>query len=346
MTRKLAFVDHSFHRKSTATCFLMELLRRVYHVDVYWDESWLHGPRADLQSIAGGGYDVILFFQLIDRYSPAEIRRTGCRNVVLAPMYDQSGGWTDHFWLKYRQFKVLNFSRTLHDRLAALGMNSRHFQYFLPPVAGPAEEDGDALRGFLWQRTADVTWEHVRKLMGGRGFQSFHLHLATDPPGYGSVNPSKDDSRRNSLTVSDWFEKREDYFAALSRANVFFAPRRYEGIGMSFLEALARGMVVVAPDCPTMNEYIRHGENGLLYNPSALRPLDFSAVGTLRAGARALAAAGCARWRAQESRLLEFIGEEQQSGRRIRPDTRVRNALAAAASVPGRAWKKLKKSLR
>ncbi len=345
MIGKLAFVDHSFHRKSTATFFLMDLLRRAYEVDVFWDESWAHGPRADLQVIAKGGYDVVLFFQLIDRYSPDEIRHCGFRNVVLAPMYDQSGGWTDHFWQKYRHFKVLNFSRTLHDRLSALGMNSRHFQYFLPPAAEPAGEGDDGLRGFLWQRTSDVTWKHVCNLMGETSFQSFHLHLAVDPPGYGPVTPSAEDSRKNAITISNWFEKREDYFAALNRANVFFSPRRYEGIGMSFLEALARGMVVVAPDCPTMNEYIRHGVNGLLYNPSSLRPLDFAAIEALRRGARASAAEGHARWRKQETQLLAFIEEEQKAGRRIAPLVQVGNVLAAAASFPRRAWKKLKRTL-
>ena len=80
MIQKLAFVDHSFHQKSTATFFLMDLLRQAYDVDIFWDESWLHGPRADLKAIAEGGYDVVLLFQLIDRYTPEEIVRCGFRN--------------------------------------------------------------------------------------------------------------------------------------------------------------------------------------------------------------------------------------------------------------------------
>ena len=51
-----------------------------------------------------------------------------------------------------------------------------------------------------------------------------------------------------------------------SRANVYFAPRLEEGIGQTFLEAIRWGRCVVAADNRTINEYIIHGVNGLLYD--------------------------------------------------------------------------------
>jgi glycosyltransferase involved in cell wall biosynthesis len=38
---------------------------------------------------------------------------------------------------------------------------------------------------------------------------------------------------------------------------------------MAFLDAMARGLCVVTPDRPTMNEYIEHGVSGLLFEPAA-----------------------------------------------------------------------------
>lgn len=52
----------------------------------------------------------------------------------------------------------------------------------------------------------------------------------------------------------------------IQKSALYFAPRKYEGIGMSFLEAMASGRCVIAPDYPTMNEYIKNGETGYLYN--------------------------------------------------------------------------------
>src|SRR6202012_2876394 len=37
-----------------------------------------------------------------------------------------------------------------------------------------------------------------------------------------------------------------------------------EGVGITFLEAMARGCAVVAYDAPTMNEYIESGKTGVL----------------------------------------------------------------------------------
>jgi glycosyltransferase involved in cell wall biosynthesis len=62
-------------------------------------------------------------------------------------------------------------------------------------------------------------------------------------------------------------ESRDEYLLATSAANVFLAPRAAEGIGLTFLEAMARGGAVIAYDAPTMNEYIRNGDNGILLKP-------------------------------------------------------------------------------
>ncbi|MGC2063331.1 MAG: glycosyltransferase [Thermodesulfovibrionales bacterium] len=307
MSRRLAFIDHSFHQKSTATFFLMELLRQYYQVEIFWDESWIGGDRIDPKVIAAGDFDAIIFFQLIDKYTPEDIRRCRCKNVILIPMYDHSGGWSDDFWLKYRAFKIVNFSRTLHERLAALGMTTRYFQFFLPPVETLPQS---GLHGFFWQRTDRITWAHIRQLIEGAAFKSFHLHLAVDPPGYERVLPSEEEIRHYNITVSEWFEEKEDYFSALSRANVFFASRHYEGIGMSFIEAVARGMCIIAPGLPTMNEYIRPGFNGFLYDPASPEPLDLSSAAMMGNNSSSLALEGYRTWSCSREELLKFVAAE------------------------------------
>ena len=51
-------------------------------------------------------------------------------------------------------------------------------------------------------------------------------------------------------------------------------PSRWEGFGIVFIEALACESIVVTSDIAPMNEYIKHGRNGLLVkdyeNPKAL----------------------------------------------------------------------------
>ena len=55
----------------------------------------------------------------------------------------------------------------------------------------------------------------------------------------------------------------KQYLEHLSKCNIFIVPRLYEGIGLTFLEAMASGMVVLSSNFPTMNEYIQNNINGI-----------------------------------------------------------------------------------
>ncbi len=48
------------------------------------------------------------------------------------------------------------------------------------------------------------------------------------------------------------------------KGKVLLFPTKLEGLGLPLLEGLASGLAVIATDAPPMNEFIRHGENGLL----------------------------------------------------------------------------------
>ena len=69
-----------------------------------------------------------------------------------------------------------------------------------------------------------------------------------------------------TIITSEGFADRSAYLAHMRAANVFFAPRATEGIGMANLEAMAHGMCIVAHDDATANEYLIHKQNGYLYN--------------------------------------------------------------------------------
>ena len=184
-----------------------------------------------------------------------------------------------------------------------IDIRSLYVRYYQDPVACSLPVDG--LRGFFWIRHEDlVSWPTVRALLGETRFVRLHLHIAPDPGSPAPSLPSKEEIQKYNITTSTWFEDKKELLELLEQSNVYFAPRHEEGIGQSFLEAMARGLCVIAPDNGTMNEYII---NGLLYSPDHLAPLDFSRWAELGGNARKSVEYGAARWREQASRMVDFI---------------------------------------
>ena len=83
--------------------------------------------------------------------------------------------------------------------------------------------------------------------------------------------------------------------ALFTTCDAYWTPTRYEGFGLTVLEAMAAGARVVAADVPAVNEIVEDGANGLLFpagNPerlavATLRLLDDPGLGSrLQAGGR------------------------------------------------------------
>jgi SAM-dependent methyltransferase len=66
------------------------------------------------------------------------------------------------------------------------------------------------------------------------------------------------------LEVIEGFVSRDDLRALHGRADAVLYPSRWEGLGLSLLEALHAGVPVMTTDGWPMNEFVEHGHNGLL----------------------------------------------------------------------------------
>jgi Glycosyltransferase len=64
--------------------------------------------------------------------------------------------------------------------------------------------------------------------------------------------------------INKKFLNKKDYIKFVKYSDVFISPRKQEGIGMSFLEAMSLGKYIVAINDSTMNEYILNRKIGLL----------------------------------------------------------------------------------
>ena len=158
-------------------------------------------------------------------------------------------------------------------------------RYFPDPSTLPCEK-GDPKRVFLWERG------EIGKKAAERLF----------PP---------EDGWALDIKAAGDFMPKEAYLNRLAKSSVVIAPRRKEGIGMAFLEAMAMGKCVVAANDATMNEYMRHGKTGILFTPGAERPVDETTVAAVRENLPAASEKFRAQWLADREKINDFIAEQK-----------------------------------
>ena len=300
-SKKIVFVDHSYHHKTKSSSFMLDYLKEFFEVEVVLDESWQGRPAPDL-SFIDEDYLAVIFWQILP--SPETVAQIKNENILYFPMYDQSGRLELDFWSKYSSLKIVNFSRALHQKLKSWGFQSLYVQYF------PEVKDfypGKAEEAFFWQRLSFINFEVVKKLFGKEKIK-IHLHQAVDP-NQQFLKPSQEDIEKFQITFSDWFDTREEMLELIREKAIYVAPREYEGIGMSFLEAMAMGKLVVANNQPTMNEYIENGKTGLLFDWQNPQPLDFSQREKIQKNAYEFMKKGREKWEKEKEKIVEFIKE-------------------------------------
>jgi hypothetical protein len=301
---RIAFFGLGYHTKTGSSRFLLDFLERHATVETFFAEADVAAVRRAAPDFNEAHYDAIVIWQLHEAFALLSGRHP---NVTFVPMYDamwRGGAFT---WKpSFSAAKILCFSWALRAEVMRRAPVHRRVQYFPDPAAVAPVTDFDSLRGFLWYRRRDIPPASVFALTAGTPFASLAIHDAPDP-GHEAPFPTAAPGHIGQLLRSTWSADGNGFAAALSGANVFFAPRPLEGIGMAFLEAMARGLCVVAPDAPTMNEYISHGTNGLLHGPGWLEPLDFTHAREIGARARDSMARGHAQWQAGLPALLDFI---------------------------------------
>nr|WP_241407662.1 glycosyltransferase family 4 protein [Clostridium beijerinckii] len=119
--------------------------------------------------------------------------------------------------------------------------------------------------------------------------------------------PTQEDEERFNIVYSDWFETRAEYYECLKKQSIYISPRLYEGIGFSFLEAMAMGKVIVSVDNATMNEYIVHGKNGILFSIDDVKPIKFEDIKQLQLNSYNTIVQGRKKWEESIPSMLDYI---------------------------------------
>lgn len=298
----LLLVDHEFHRKTKSFDFLREILNRRFDVDhVYidpegsFDEALL---RRDVEHVVIAQMDFITPLFL-----------AAGKRVCVVQMYDGSSALPDDHWRLNKQARYINFSAALHIRALRLGAESLLVRYYPDPKRFSPVTDHSTARAFFWQRLpkSDINLSLINQLFG-TSLDSLHVHTPADDGTKFDPKTLKD--FRHKVTHSNWFETQQQFLGVLESCNIFIAPRYAEGIGHAFLEAMARGMVVLAYNLPTHSEYISNWRDGILFDLNS-RDLQLTSDQRRKLGAAARMSVelGYQRWLANQDAINDFVME-------------------------------------
>lgn len=246
------FLTHPHHRYTQSFDWIEEAIGFPMRI-LYGDEATL---REYLPSLQEQPPKLLILFQLEHLAAWAS-----CFCPVLVfPMHDFTRMTPDGYLASLRGVEWISFSRFLHQRLSSLGLSSQYLQYAPDPSKFLQVSWEKGARAYFWERVpAELDDQAVQGLLSGLGVGSLEVRRLGDAQfGQGQSAETRKKAERS-------WQNPQDYIRQLANYNVYVAPRRFEGIGMTFLEAMAMGMCVVTENQSTANEYILSGKSGILY---------------------------------------------------------------------------------
>lgn len=299
--KKLLYIGHAYHNKTKSTAFLKDMFAKYYDIETFDFDPYKDDMSKHFLPLKGKKYDVVVIFQIMPSLDKLK-KYIKFKHCAFFPMYDGVPPRDSAIWYQYRDVNIINFSKTLHDELKSLGFSSFYFQFFPKPIK--ITDKGDEKSIFFWQRINAININMLERLIDFKGIKHIHFHHAIDPK-HTFVEPS--DKIAKKATHSTWFETREDMQKQMQKSAVYIAPRAFEGIGMSFLEAMAMGRCVIAPNNPTMNEYIVNGENGILYDLNDPKPIDLSDVRGIQKRTETFIKNGYEKWESEKWKIIDVL---------------------------------------
>lgn len=304
--RSLLFLGYEFHRKTGSSDFITDLFLKSYDVTCCYIDLLAEDPYSKLEVLKGRKFDVLVCWQVMP---PRQLlnRLFGFDIAVLFPMIDGCPSVKKiEKWYPYRDFNIICFAKILSDQLKRAGFCARYIQYFPQPL-DQIEDYGDDKSAFFWFRREEISPPLVETLFSQINLTSLHIHNVPDP---GQRFIPVLDPAAFEVSYSSWYDRKEDMLADVKARAYYITPRLKEGIGMSFLEAMAMGRCVVAPDSPTMNEYIQHGKTGLLYDLKKAIPLEPVDVRAIQKNTVEYMKQGRLRWERDIYCILDWICSE------------------------------------
>ena len=303
---KILFLNYEFNFTKTASSrFFYDYLCQHYEVDVIFPHEDII-PYDDINSKN--------YFAIISFYYQADFSKLTSKNLIYVPMYDGFVFCREKM-KQLKNVKLINFCKYLHRQSLAFGFKSFYIQYYPEPQFQESSDSSARDKLFYWQRR-DISFSQILKSFPESikeiQCEKTILHSVTDGDNEPFIKPSDQEIKNYNIEITKWFEKKSDLLDILDHTKYYIAPRKQEGIGLSFLDAMSRGCVIIAHNDCTMNEYIKDGYNGYLIDFDKPKKINFKDYEKIRQNAIAEYISGRQKYLSQLENLITFINKDNK----------------------------------
>jgi hypothetical protein len=251
---KILHISHPYHSVTKSSGVIADLLSKLGHVRTeYIDPNHFEDVLPGLID-----WNPQLVIISMHEFLAIPFLERGF-NTWVVPMFDGIGGYTSDFWRSLKGVKVIAFSKVVHVYFKSLRIPSVHIRYFPELESDFWSTKKNCVK--LWWRVPEINPTNIFSKVG-------HLVDSIDVRQGASDFLFDEDfdvsNHKINTCILPMNSSPHDYRDWLDGALYYAAPRKFEGIGLSLLEAMSHGMIPIASNNNVMNEYVRHGWNGFL----------------------------------------------------------------------------------
>ena len=320
--KKLAYVDFWTHKDTKSGDFLREILSKEFEIVDFW---WKPKEKFPLEELKK--YENIFFFQVMFPYQL--MKKLNGKKIMWAPMYD---GLNKHgvvnftnsiikkiFWYQMSSLgvKILKFTNKIDESIGNVKLDTLDLKYYVNPDFSNVDTSKKKLDIFFWDR-GGIKFEDWIKFFEPKDINEI---VYFPIPDYGrrksNIDTYINNKDLNITLIKDNFLTKAKFLSLISRCNVFISPRKKEGIGMTIVEAISKGMFVVGYNASTLNEYIREQKTGFLFDEKSINKIDINYVINNYEYRQSLAEKNYAYWIEQEKNILPFFNSSLNQRKKI-----------------------------
>ena len=173
--------------------------------------------------------------------------------------------------------KVLKFSNKITESIGSEKIDSLRLDYFIKPTLNQSINKSKKLNIFFWDR-GRINFNDWYHFFDKKEINQI-IYFPMPDLGFNIIDDDLPNLKEHKIKrIDKKFLSKKEYLKLFKMCNVFVAPRKKEGIGMSIVEAISKGIFLVGYNDSTMNEYISNNKVGFIYDENTNKKINIKNI--------------------------------------------------------------------